>query len=425
MASQTASSNLTPTRSPAATARLAWWILGGAMVGFVAVCALAGYGLWSLRATIVGSPEGTILVANASPVSLIHAQEVQAIAVPPGQKVALREGETIQVEHGAPPGAVALVMLWDKSTVQLYAGTRVTLSRLQATLYSSQSQEVVLDLASGQVLLGVAQVGQYRQSRFSVRLPGGVAVALEPGGSYLLRAEPTEIAVRQGRAQVTTGPGGAVTLVGADEKAVVGAGGTPVVEPARWALLQNGSFDGDLPPWSFRSDQAQDGGVVDATYRLEPQEVDGRLAWAVGLERRGGLTDRCQGILSQSLREDVSPYRSVRLSFDLRINLQSTGGGGTLGVDYPFNVRISYQDAEGNDRQYWYGFYYYASADTKTAFPSQFQGETHSSPHYRWQHWELELLNIQPRPVLLTGVELLASGHDYLSWVANVSLIAE
>jgi hypothetical protein len=413
-------------RSPEATARLAWWVLGAAAVCFLLFCVLIGYGLWGLRATIMGSPEGNVLVANASPVSLIHAQEVQAIAVPPGQKIALREGETVQVESSAPPGAVALVMLWDKSTLQLYAGTRVTLSRLQATLYSRQSQEVVLDMAAGQVLLGVAQMGQYQQIHFSVHFPDGVAALLDPGGSYLLRTgDRTEIAVRQGRAQVTVGPDGLVTLVQAEEKAVVLAGGPPVVGPARWSLLLNGDFAQGLQDWSFHSDQAEDGGTVDATYHLEQQNIDGQLVWTVGLERKGGVADRCQAILSQPVKEDISAYHSVRLDFDLRINYQSLPGGGNLGVDYPFNVRINYQDAEGLSRQYTYGFYDHTEPGFKTSFPNQIQGETSLSPHYRWEHFELELLNIQPRPVLLNGIDLFASGNDYLSWVADVSLIAE
>jgi hypothetical protein len=161
---------------------------------------------------------------------------------------------------------------------------------------------------------------------------------------------------------------------------------------------------------------------VDANFLLEQQQVGEEMAWAAGLERLGGIEDRCQAILSQEIDEDLSPYQSLRLDFDLRINYQGLPHSGPTGEDYPFIARFRYLDAEGTGRVYFFGFYYRAEGDSE-AEPAH--GEAILFPHYRWQHVSLDLSQLQPPLVFLEGVDLLASGQDYRSWVTNVSLIAE
>lgn len=412
-----------PVRTLQQTSRLAWLILSLAMVCFLLLCLLVGYGLWQFRGTIRGPQGNNTLEAYNASVFRIYAGETQLVAVPEGQPVPLHEGETVHIAERAPAGASALVTFWDGSTVQLYAGTRLVIERAQATLYSDQAKDVVLQMPSGQVLLGVAQAGRYRETRFSVRTPQA-EMEFAAGGTYLVRAgQRTEVAVRRGQVRIATAGESAPVVVPAGHKAVLAANGRPLVEAARWELLHNGDFALGLDGWTFRSEQTEDGGVVDARYRLEQQTIEGQTAWVVGLERRGGLTDRCLAVLSQPLAVDVSPYHSLRLDLDLKINYQSLPGGGVLGIDYPFNVRIHYRDAEGESREYIYGFYDHTDEGYKVKFPAG--GETRQVAHYRWEHISLELLDLRPRPVLLTGIDLLASGNDYLSWVGNVSLTAE
>lgn len=412
-----------PTRSPQATARLAWLILTLSAACFLTLCTLIGYGLWHLRASVAGAQEGNTLEAYVSAVSLIYAGEVRPIAVPPGKTALLHEGETVQVERSAPAGTAALVTLWDGSTLQLYAGTRVTFRRLQATLYSERLREVVLEVPAGRLLLGVARTGTYQEVHFTVQTPAAI-VELEPGGNYLLRAGPeTEVAIRLGEARLRVASDQPPLRIAAGEKARIVAGKPPQVESAQWQLLRNGDFAQGLAYWNFRSEQTADGGTVEATYILDQQRIGEEWAWTVGLSRKGGTEDRCLAILSQRIGEDLSPYPSVRLELDLRIDYQSQPGGGPLGIDYPFNVAIRYHDAQGDSQQYIYGFYDHTERGAKTDFPGT-EGEAHLVPHYRWTHISLELLDLQPRPVFLDGIDLFASGNDYKSWVANVSLIA-
>lgn len=409
-------------RSPEATGRLAWLILGIATGCFVLLCSLAGYGLWRFRATMLVPQTNNSLEAYAALVSRVPIGEVRPIVVPLEQPLPIAEGDTITVADSAPAGVAALVTLWDGSTLHLYAGAEVSFHRLRATRYSSQRQEVELEIAAGQVVLGVARIQRYQQVDIRVRTPAGTVLP-QPDGTYLFRVgEQAEVAVlRQGRLQVVNG-GGTPMIVGVGHKVVLEPNHTIVLELARWELLHNGRFDRGMEGWTFRSDQAGDGGTVDATVYREQQVVGHELAWAVGLERRGGIQDRCLAILSQEVRQDLSPYRSVQLEFDLRLNYQSLSGGGPLGVDYPFMVRIRYQDTDGRNREYLYGFYY----RTEEGFSTELTGgETYLFPHYSWEHVSLELLDLRPLPVLLNGVDLLASGHDFTSWVANLSLTAE
>jgi len=421
-----------PPRPPEATGRVAWLVLGVASFCFCALCAFAGYGLWQFRANRMDPQAGNILEVFAGPVSLMGAVDVRPLTVPQGQRVAVAEGETVMVGKDAPPGVVAFVTLWDGSTLQLNAGTRVVFSLLRATRYSSRKQEVVLEVPSGRLLLGVSQLGRYQQVDLAVRM-NGATIHLEPGGTYLLRVgEGAEVAVRTGRAQVVSEPGASPVVVEAGQKVAIRAGRATGVFEARWELLRNGDFaqGGEdcrgIGGWTFRLDQGADGGTVDTVCRRQQQEVNDQPAWAIALERKGGFLDRakrtrdsCAGILSQSMAEDVSLYQSVHLDFDLRLIYQSLPGGGPLGVEYPFAVRIHYRDAQGAGHEYTYGFYYRSEEGYLTVLDN---GEARPAKHDRWQSFSLDLSEL--RPALLTGVDLLASGHDYHSSVANVSLWA-
>jgi hypothetical protein len=413
-----------PSRSAEQTARVAWTVLGLATLFCLALCGLVGYGLWRLRSSLVGPQAGNTLEAYESPVFRIYAGEVQPVEVPVQQAIPLREGETVRVGESAPPGPDALVTLWESSTLQLFAGTRVSLERLQATIYSDQSQDVVLELSAGQVLLGVTQIGRYEQAHFVVSLPGARA-ELAPGGTYLLRAGPvTEVAVRHGEARVSSSSAPSTVVLTTGQKAALQAG-LLSVEPAHWQLLQNGDFsqqtDGRLKDWTFRPDNYGSSSSVNATYRVIEEAVDDHVAQVIELERKGSLVDRGAAILFQDTGVDISAYTSVRLDLDVNLKRQSPPGGGAFGVDYPFAVRISYQDADGRNRQYLYGFYYYTSEGNQTTLED---GEAKQILHSAWEHESLELLNMPVPPVLLTKIELLGSGQDYRSWVANVSLTA-
>ncbi|MGC8875221.1 MAG: hypothetical protein ACP5SI_12350 [Chloroflexia bacterium] len=412
----------TPVRSREATARLAWLVLSIACAGSFLLCALIGYGVWRFWADAMAPQGGNTLEAFAGPVSLIRAGEAQLITVPLGQPVPLHEGETVQVESSAPPGAAALVTLWDGSTLQLYPGARLTFTRLRATRYTSRRQDVQVAVPAGVLVVGVSPLRLYNEVSFSLDL-GGSLVQLEPGGSYLVRWDAApEVAVRAGSAWVTRSASGERLPLAAGEKVVLYAGRAPNIEPARWELLRNGDFAQDLDGWVFRYDQAWDGGTVNAALGREKQRIGVQDVWAARIWRIGGTRDVCAGILSQEIRQDVSPYRALRLEFDLRINYQSLPGGGPLGTDYPFAVRIRYRDGEGRSRQYTYGFYYRTEPGYRTEMA---EGEAIPFPHYRWQHVNLDLTRLRPAPVYLIGLDLFASGHDFNSFVANVSLQAE
>ncbi len=411
-----------PMRSREATARLAWLVLGIACVGSFLLCGLIGYGAWHFWANAMAAQSGNTLEAFAGPVSLIRAGEAQLITVPLAQFVPLHEGETVQVEASAPPGAAALVTLWDGSTLQLYSGTRVTFTRLRATRYTARRQEVQITMPAGVLLVGVSPLRPYDAVAFSLDL-GDALVELEPGGSYLVRQGPApEVAVRAGSAWVVLHTSGERLPLDAGQKIVLYAGRLPSIEQARWELVRNGDFAQDMEGWTFRYDQAWDGGTVNAALSRDRQRIGVQEVWAARIWRIGGTRDVCSGILSQEIRQDVSPYNVLRLEFDLRINYQSLPGGGPLGIDYPFAVRIRYRDGEGRSRQYTYGFYYRTEPGYLTEMPD---GETIPFPHYRWQHVSLDLTRLRPAPVYLIGLDLFASGHDFNSFVTNVSLWAE
>jgi hypothetical protein len=195
---------MAPSRSREATARLAWIVLGIACIGSFLLCGLIGYGIWHFWANAMAPQSGSTLEAFAGPVSLIRAGEAQLITVPLAQFVPLHEGETVQVEPSAPPGAAALVTLWDGSTLQLYPGTRVSFARLRATRYTARQQEVRIGVATGVLLVGISPLRLYEEVSFALDL-GQALVQLEPGGSYLVhQGLVPEIAVRSGSAWIVS-----------------------------------------------------------------------------------------------------------------------------------------------------------------------------------------------------------------------------
>ncbi len=410
-----------PTRTPQATARLAWRILTAASVCFLLLCALVGYGLWRFRASIMGPRTGSTLRAETNSVSQIHAGEVQAIAIPRQQPIPLREGETVQVGAGSPAGVNAYVTLWDGSTLQLFADTRITFTRLHSTLYSPASKDILLDMPAGQMLVGAALPGEYQQVDFAVRISDQVLITLEPGGSYLVRAgKRNEVAVRRGQAYVAIEQASPI-VVDRGQKASLQPRGV-LVEPARWQLAQNGDFAQGLTGWNPRLVTADDRNAVPATISVQEQRSAEFTGWMIELEHEG-TEDLAQAILSQEINEDVDPYRSLLLQFDLQIREASLAGGGETGQIYPLNVRIRYRDAEGKDRTYIYAFYDHTAPGFKTEFPTRGEGKTTLVPHYRWWPVSLELTD-DLKPLFLTGIDLFSSGNYYRVWVANISLTA-
>jgi hypothetical protein len=117
----------------------------------------------------------------------------------------------------------------------------------------------------------------------------------------------------------------------------------------------------------------------------------------------------------------------LRVQLDVRINQQSLPGGGTLGSEFPLMVHLAYDDAEGNDRDWYYGFYYEPGPKDWILYDTA-DNSSRRIVRYLWYPFEsLNLLDsLGPaKPVYLKFIRVYSSGWLYDAYVTNVTLLAQ
>jgi hypothetical protein len=136
--------------------------------------------------------------------------------------------------------------------------------------------------------------------------------------------------------------------------------------------------------------------------------------------RTGSAGTHAEPTISQQINRDLSEFSVVRLSIRLKLLSQSLGGGGYLGSEYPLLVRLTYSVEGGGETFFVRGFYYQNEQKNRTDNGIQV-------PPNAWVDLTINenLLMIQPSPRVLKSIEVTASGWDFDSMVAKISLMAE
>ena len=140
------------------------------------------------------------------------------------------------------------------------------------------------------------------------------------------------------------------------------------------------------------------------------------VSGAVSFKRSG--RGHGETLISQHLDVDLWDYERLVLAADVRIFSHSLSGGGWQGTEYPLMLRVYYRDATGG-KQPWYRGFYLSNED---GYPVVNGVRLPSSD---WQHVEVDLLALTPRPWRIERVEVVASGWDYTSAVREVHVWAE
>ena len=115
---------------------------------------------------------------------------------------------------------------------------------------------------------------------------------------------------------------------------------------------------------------------------------------------------------------DLWDYEKLILAAGFRILSHSLSGGGWQGTEYPLMLRVYYRDASGG-KVPWYRGYFLHNAE---GFPVV--NGVRVSPD-EWQHVEIDLLALTPRPWRIETVQVVAQGWDFASAVREVHLWAE
>jgi len=325
----------------------------------------------------------------------------------------LREGSVLSTDSVSQ----AVITLFDKSTLVLLPRSRITLEQMRSPQYPTWSDHphvLQLTVNAGRVRLSAAEKVE-RGMRLEVQTPH--TTALVKAGSYSLEVSSTgtEIVVRDGRASVTAA--GKSIILNARERASVAAGNPPLGPlPAARDLIVNGNFKQGLNVgWQSYSEGS------------EPGDVKGQVSivtlgdrQAASFERRNSQGRHIDTGLRQEINKDVSDAVSLKLRLDARLIYHSLSGGGYLSSEYPVMVRLHYRDAAGNPGLWVVGFYYH----NDTGNPTQ---NGLRIPRDIWFPYETDNLleTLNPKPAVISFIQVLASGHDFQSMVSEVGLIVE
>ncbi|MBI4301635.1 MAG: FecR domain-containing protein [Chloroflexi bacterium] len=323
----------------------------------------------------------------------------------------LKEGDSLKTDGTSQ----AFIVLFDNSTMTVFAGTELKLSRLAISRFKPRKETIVLEVSQGKAHFGVATT-LTKEKRFRIDTPQATALLTE--GSFALRVEEEATQVRvqeQGKATVIAQQQGVELKSG--EMTEVTQSQTPTQpQPAGEELVTNGDFSQGLNGWRMGNilgfPQGRD---VEGTAGLILE--DGRPA--LRFFRQGSQGSHCETYIYQDMGKDVSEFSSLRLSLQLKLVYHNLSGGGYMGSEYPVFVRINYLTNQGENSKV-YGFYYQNDANNRTDNGIQ-------QPRNQWINYQVpdNLMALDPQPRRILSIQVSASGWNYESLVREISLTAQ
>lgn len=383
---------------------MAWIVL---WLAFFTLCLLAAGIPWAINTYLyhaTASRQATLTILGGTVLVKERGAKVELNAL---NGKTLEEGDQIRTTANSQ----LLIWFFDGSNIRLWPNSEVVLERLRTTSYNDRLSSVGLYLAKGHARVEVGMSVSSEQD-FQIDTPQGPVQLREGSYTFEVSDASTEVVARYGSA--TVGETGHSLEIGQSERASLRTGESPAGPlPAVRNLVANGDFSQGLDQW-VASDDAEE--EVLGTTALE---TDGGKR--VVVFRRQGGTKHGENRLFQALNLDVSDLQSLQLSLDLKLSQQTLSGGGWQGSEYPLMVRVKYRDVYDSEAMLVRGFY----------FQNQDQHPTPNGtevPREQWQNYTIDMFDlttVKPRPNFLLAIEIVGSGWDYESRVANVRLEAE
>lgn len=395
-----------PLKPPAHPERIAWAVIWAA---FGAFCLLTLAGLFSLREYLTTAVDSQSARASSIAGTLLVRSPRQSQWASVTPDTALSDGYRVRTD-GVSQG---FLTLFDYSTVQVFSNSELQINQLGAVRYNGPRKLVDLSLLQGKAHIGVAPSTD-EAKQVVVKTPHGVFELQE--GAYTITVFPSVTQLRvseRGQAQATAKGGGA-HLLQQDQRIELTAQGATSPKRASEELVYNGDFLQGLNGWQpgnitgFR----EGADLVGTQARVFDE---GRVA--VRFQRLGSKGTHNETYLFQELDKDVSDFKELWLALDMRIRQQSLSGGGYLGSEYPVIVRVNYRTVTGSEGSAVYGFYYQNDDRNRTDFGTQVPPDT-------WTAFTApnNLMALNPPPQRVLSIQVGASGWDYDSLVAGVSL---
>lgn len=408
---------------------MAWVVLLSSFAVFVLLAvSIPLLAIYTVNRATVAQParveptQGTLLLyedARSEPIAITSARENVAEGA---RLVAADEATQATLSLNSDPATGETL-----GSVQLYAGSDMTLERLRRPLFdrSREPFRTRMVLENGQARIFTSP-SDHRAIAVELRTPHG-AMMLQPG-TYQVSVSPeeTEITVRAGEASVVAdaAAGNEPLVIVAGQRAWMSADEVSgQVTTLEQNLVRNGSF---TPPVleDWPSYQMAEASTMPGKVQFSEGE-DGRLV--AQFIRMGGEKLHTEVGITQQIARAVNVYDDLRIQLDVKILFQSLPGAGSLNSEFPLRVEVAYTDIYGKDLTWGHGFYY-REAEEGEPYPPvtngtrvrQGQWFTYLSPNL------IELLDAEgTRPATINSIRLYASGHNYQSMASEVYLLAE
>jgi hypothetical protein len=387
--------------------RLVWRVLLAAFAAWMALVALAVYGLvaWVHTSTVLAPAslqvaQGIVLFQDRGAGPLLNARH----------GMTLQEGDALEVKDNS----LAHLELPGRATLHLGPNARLGLADLRQGRFNPTAGRIAFEHVAGTVRV---QVEPEMPTPLSLETPYGTVTM--GAGDYL-------VAVRGPWAEVYV-RGGAATLSVYSETLALGAGqrarlavDAPAAGPFAGAanLVANGDFAAGLDGWRARDTQEANRPDRLGQRAIVGETIEGVERPALRVTRASTFGTHNETGVEQDLHVDVAVYPRLMLSALVKVEVASLSGGGYLGTEYPLMLRLRYRDAAGNG-QTWYRGFYYQNAEGRPT------GRGELVPRGEWARVQVDLSALPERPVFLYSLEVLGAGHDFDALVTDVRLVAE
>lgn len=334
------------------------------------------------------------------------------------------EGGTIETDQTSR----AFLTFFDGSTAQVFPGSRLFVDQMRRPRFgwSQLPNSIQINQMQGLVRYGAASATSHpdnpdgRAVHIAIHTPGFDVTLAEGSYSIEVTAAGSQVVVREGSALVYSLQGDHEVVVGQGERLQATNGQSLPLSPVPAAqdLIVNGNFSTDVlgAEWQPYTDPNSDNGGQKGSVTVVTQ--GDRRALQI-LRAGAGTNSRVTGI-QQQIDRDVSDFRSLVFSADVRLHFQSLSGGGYLSSEYPMIVRLKYRDVDGNEHESVHGFYYQNDDQNPTN-----NGER--IPQDTWVPYETGNLmeGLEQRPFRIVSLALYASGWDYEGDISSVKLTVE
>ena len=412
--------------------KFAWRITLAAFTLFLLLCGSVAYSVyWFVFLSYV--PIDVALEASRGTIQVTQPTSEEAIAVT-DYRPGIEAGMTIQTDSVSQ----GTLTFSDARTgepiasVTLFRDSQVELTEARGPRFRPNRSPYIIQASNqvGHTDTLMLEPADNRSVAFDLTTPQTI-IRFSGPGLYVVNTteQETIITTREGlafiRGQRVNSP---VAHLESGERMTVATGHDPLGIPDQVEnLLIDSLFDENFAEtWDFYNDREPPGQAYNMVF-------EGRRVTAIDRSQeqyQGQELGHAETGLVQFLNADVSDYRSLEIRATFYVAEQSLSTCGIAGSECPMMVRMVYQDERGVQRVYIHGFY--ANHDPGLGYP--LACDTCRTEHERiafntWYTFEsgnlMTLLPSGQRPRFIDQVSFYASGHAYLTYISEMSLLTE